>query len=256
MLASFFLAPILNTIPRNQIVKGETIMATNLHSVDKNCGIDTDAGMSISTIRADFPWLNETNGSAIDNPTPAGISGGESKVGGMGPMIVRSKSGEYLIDPEAIYIEPGEKQPNFRVLSAQRLKANGVRLVQCFNNSDTDVLQDRRNYKTLKLSEEGPKDKKILVLETVPCDLKNKRVILKTICDDIQKGNRTAMVPELSYSKEVKRFNLRERGSLLAPNGKAGEVTTMIFNEAKLNEQERSRLYVRRLGYCNSELFR
>ena len=150
MLASFFLAPIVNTIPRNQIVKGGTIMVTNLHSVDKNCGIDTDAGMSISTIRADFPWLNENNGSTVDNPTPAGISGGESKVGGIGPMVIKSKSGTYLIDPEAIYIEPGEKQPNFRVLSAQRLKANGVRLVQCFDNTDTDVLQDRRNFKTLK----------------------------------------------------------------------------------------------------------
>jgi hypothetical protein len=94
------------------------------------------------------------------------------------------------------------------------------------------------------------------VLETVPCDLKNKRVMLKTICDDIQKGNRTAMIPELSYSDGVKRFKLNDDGSLRDPNGKVGDVTAMIFNEAKLNDHERSRLYVRRLGYCNSELFR
>jgi len=34
------------------------------------------------------------------------------------------------------------------------------------------------------------------------------------------------------------------------------KATMMIFNEAKITDEERSRLYVRRLGYCNSSLFK
>ena len=40
-------------------------------------------------------------------------------------MIVRAKTGEYFIDPDAVYLEGGNDQPNFRVLSTQRLKMNG-----------------------------------------------------------------------------------------------------------------------------------
>jgi hypothetical protein len=41
-------------------VSGSIIMAADLHSVHKNCGIDSDAGVSISTIREDFAWLDES----------------------------------------------------------------------------------------------------------------------------------------------------------------------------------------------------
>jgi hypothetical protein len=34
-----------------------------------------------------------------------------------------------------------------------------------------------------------------------------------------------------------------------------GKSPILIFNEAKVSDEERSRLYVRRLGYCNSMLF-
>ena len=33
------------------------------------------------------------------------------------------------------------------------------------------------------------------------------------------------------------------------------EPTVLIFNVAKCTTEERSRLYVRRFGYCNSDLF-
>jgi hypothetical protein len=75
-------------------------------------------------------------------------------------MVVQAKSGEYLIDPEGMFLQPGENQPNFRVFSAQRLKTNGCRLVQCYNDTEIDVLQDRKTNHVIKLSEEGPKDKK------------------------------------------------------------------------------------------------
>jgi hypothetical protein len=74
-------------------------------------------------------------------------------------MIVRAKSGEFLIDPDGVYLAGGVDQPNFRVMSTQRLKVHGVRTVGCFKGTDTDVLQDRTSKKTINLAEEGPKDK-------------------------------------------------------------------------------------------------
>ncbi len=99
--------------------------------------------------------------------SPAGINGGTSSIGGRGPMCVKATSGEYLLDPDAVYLNGGVNQPNFRVMSTQRLKMNGVRLVGCFKGTEIDVLQDRLTKRTIELSEEGPIDKKILVLNTI-----------------------------------------------------------------------------------------
>jgi hypothetical protein len=41
-------------------------------------------------------------------------------------MIVRAKTGEFLIDPDGLFSKPSDGQPNFRVISSQRLKMNGV----------------------------------------------------------------------------------------------------------------------------------
>ena len=49
LLASCFLTPIQNRIRRDFKPGKSVLMSTNLHSVDKNCGIDSDAGISIST---------------------------------------------------------------------------------------------------------------------------------------------------------------------------------------------------------------
>ncbi len=144
-------------------------MAANLHSIHKNCGIDSDAGMSISTLRDDFIWIDESEKAKDSIESPAGINGGSSIIAGSGPMIVRAKTGQYLIDPDAVYLQDGKDQPNFRVMSTQRLKMHGFRSVGCFKGTETDVLQDRTSKETIELSEEGPEGKKILVLETSKC---------------------------------------------------------------------------------------
>ena len=62
IMASILLAPIRNTIPRELVPNSTCVMAAKLHSVEKNCGIDSDAGISISTKKSDFPfWLDETD---------------------------------------------------------------------------------------------------------------------------------------------------------------------------------------------------
>ncbi len=59
LLTSCFLAPVRNTIRRDFVFsKINTIMVADLHSVEKNCGIDSDAGISISTIEGDFLWID------------------------------------------------------------------------------------------------------------------------------------------------------------------------------------------------------
>ena len=137
---------------------------------------------TISTMIEDFPLGVDSSEKAMASlPSPNGINGGESKVGGTGPMIVRAKSGELIIDPDGLFLKPGKGQPNFRVISTQRLKTNGVRVVGCFKGTNQDVMQDRTTKHTINLAEDGHTGKKILVLETVPCPVFTNRAIMKKL---------------------------------------------------------------------------
>jgi hypothetical protein len=85
MLASCFLAPVKNKIKRDFMPREGIVMATDLHSVHKNCGIDSDAGISISTMREDFAWLDESMEAKESINSPSGINGGTSTIRGRGP---------------------------------------------------------------------------------------------------------------------------------------------------------------------------
>jgi hypothetical protein len=257
MMASVFLAPIKNTIKRDFISKKcNAVMLSDRHSVDKNCGIDSDAGISISTLREDFIWIDESDEAKNSIQSPAGINGGTSSIGSRGPMCVRASSGEYLLDPDAVYLKGGDNQPNFRVLSTQRLKMNGVKIVGCFKGTEIDVLQDRLTKRTIELSEEGPTDKKILVLNTVKIPDFGNRAEIKKIVDDIRKRNRSAMVVEMEdVNAEGEAIVDEELKSVLSElNNDEFPHSVMAFNLAKLSDEERSRLFCRRLGYCSSHL--
>ena len=82
MLASCFLAPVKNSIKRDFMPKNAVVMAMDLHSVHQNCGIDSDAGMSISTLREDFLWVDDSRKAKESIQSPSGINGGTSVVGG------------------------------------------------------------------------------------------------------------------------------------------------------------------------------
>ncbi len=71
----------MNTIPREIITeKGPIVMAVNLHDVKKNCGIDSNAGISISTLKEDFPlWIDESERAKASIATPTGITGGATR---------------------------------------------------------------------------------------------------------------------------------------------------------------------------------
>jgi hypothetical protein len=207
-------------------------------------------------LREDFLWLDESEEAMNSIQSPAGINGGTSSIGGRGPMCVKATSGEYLLDPDAVYLNGGVNQPNFRVMSTQRLKMNGVRLVGCFKGTEIDVLQDRLTKRTIELSEEGPTDKKILVLNTVKLPEFGNRAEIKKIVDDIRKRNRSAMVVEMEdISAEGEAIVDEELQSVLTNlQDDVFPDSVMAFNVAKLSEEDRSRLFCRRLGYCNSNL--
>jgi hypothetical protein len=104
-----WMSSVVNTIPRTLQISKPIVLASSLHNVKNNCGIDTDAGLSISTLREDFPlWLDKSQKALRAMGAPSGINGGESKLSGTGPMIIRAKTGEFLIDPDGLYIEPNE----------------------------------------------------------------------------------------------------------------------------------------------------
>ncbi len=246
-IAPFLLAPCVNRIPRIPVGKKNIVLATNLHDVDKSCGIDSDAGMSISTLECDFIWLDKSPAALNSLPAPSGINGGSSEIGGIGPMIVKAHSGEYLIDPYGVYLRSSGGQPNFRVLSTQRLKTRGVRVVGCYNDTDEDVLQDRVTKQTIKLHDEGPCDKSILVLHTEKIVNLQVTNSLRGLVKDIQAGNKSAMITDISDSN-LSCATVPVFGSL------PQSTSVMAFNLAKCTIEERSRLMVRRFGYCDSKL--
>jgi len=255
-IAPFLLAPCVNMIPRNPVSKGSVILVANLHNVHKTCGIDSDAGMSISTLEDDFIWLDKTPSTVNSLAAPAGINGGTSVIGGIGPMIIKAHSGEFIIDPNGVYLQGSEGQPNFRVLATQRLKALGVRVVGCYNGTEDDVIQDRRTKKTIRLNEEGQPNRSILVLHTTKVNKLPITNSLKKLVKDIQTGNKTAMVIGLSdadLSCVCAPVVTSTQASALT-NYFEKQASVMVFNIAKCSAEERSRLFVRRLGYCDSNL--
>ena len=272
ILASCMMASSSRTFPRHPAgldfstldCKCSTAMTTSLHNTGENMGWDTDASLTITCFKSDMLWIDSSKEALDSVPMLQGINGGSSVVGGIGPCLVRSKSGEYLLDPEAVYLEPGEGQPLFRVAAAQRFKAMGVRMVQCFEQSDDDVLQDKQSGKTIKLSEEGGKDRNglprtILVLGTQPVPKFPITSVIKQMVKEVKNGKRSAMlsVDDFDEPGKVAKASLESRGmsisTLMVAMLLASSV--MVFNEAKLPVHERTRLYVRRLGYPSTAQF-
>ena len=111
MLTSCLLALVKNTIRRDFMPKGAVVLAPDLHSVHKNCGIDSDAGISISTLREVFMWIDDSRERQLN----------QFKA----PLELTEDPGKYLIEPDAVFLLSGENQ-SFRVMSTQRLKVHGV----------------------------------------------------------------------------------------------------------------------------------
>ena len=132
-----------NTIPRTPVGGSLPTLSSQLHNVQENVGIDSDSALTISCFEDDFIWLDKSPEALAKVPPLHGIGGGESLVAGVGPCLVRKHgTGEYLLDPEGVYLKSGDGQPMFRVLSQLRFKALGVRLVSCWKDTDDDSTDE------------------------------------------------------------------------------------------------------------------
>ena len=265
LIASLMMLPVKNTIPR--ILANPTIpaMSSQLHDVKNSIGVDSDGAVSCSMNRDDFPlWLDTSPEARGSIPAPSGIGGCGLTVGGIGPLLCRAKSGEYFLDPEGVFLIGNG--PKFRILAAQRFKAFGVRLVGCFEDTDKDVWQDRRSHHTVELAEEGPPMKKILVLKTQPVPNIPVNKQMKELVNEIRKGNRSGMITLDDFESEKAPGSGKPLDEsvgigmtimtmlfaiLMATTKGTFNTTNMIFNEAKVTVEERTRLYSRRFGFAD-----
>jgi hypothetical protein len=81
-------------------------------------------------------------------------------------------------------------------------------------------------------------------------------VLLRKLVDDIRKSNRSAMVMGMEDLIEDNNLVITEEESPTHENLTVGEFpdSIMAFNLAKISDEDRSRVFCRRLGYCNSSL--
>ena len=259
-------------LPRNGPVEQGALpsLSSQLHKVDEGVGFDSDSALTISCFKKDFLWIDSSPDALARVPSLNGIGGGNTIVEGVGPCMVRKyETGEYFLDPEGILLGCGDGQPLFRVLSQLRFKALGVRLVSCFEDTEDDVLQCRRTKHVVKLSEEGPEDhnglpRKILVMRTQPCPHIQITKEVRDLVEDVRTGKRSAMIVPENEKKMELSPSMMSRGMalsvlvismLVASTADVFQTTSMVFNEAKLSVIERSRLYSRRFGYCDTASF-
>ena len=191
-------------------------------------GIDTDSGKSISTLRKDFMFL-DTGVSARNSVEIRGIGGaGAYRIGGRGPMIIRvlTHTGEevQLVDPEGVYLQKTAPSPDFRVLGQQRMKSFGCRLVQCYNDTEMDVIECMRT-KTI-----------------VPLATKNGILVVRTYG------------PFTPVSKEVCLDIVNKSSSALISLNEKTPATSMVMNTARLSNEALARLWHWRLGHPAPEV--
>ncbi len=134
---------------------------TSLH--DMTCvGVDTCSAKSISCDPEDFLFLRMA---AEDNVLEQlrGV-GGSSRVAGKGVLVFYAKaldgSTKAVIEPKGIYLV--NPSAEFRILGQQRMKKQGLNLIQDYDEAGSDVLKCKRSDLILPLEEgEG-----ILLLRT------------------------------------------------------------------------------------------
>ena len=255
------------TIPRERYPAEQLklpAMAAQLHDVKKNAGWDTCAGRTISCSRGDFLWIDDSEEALASIGAPMGINGGGSRpVAGIGPFAKRLADGALYIDPSAVYLKPQNGCPIFCVIGAQRAPKLGVRTVQRFEDSEVDVIQCIKTKEIVHLDEENG----ILVLP-ITGDASTIRVTpeIRGLVEDIRTGHRPALVTMAALQAEecATKRQMEAHGNglsafmtvmLMATVVAAVCAPAMVFNEAKMGKKARSRLYVKRFGDCDSNLF-
>ena len=138
-----------------------------------------------------------------------------------------------------------------------------MRTVQRFEDSEVDVIQCIKTKEIVHLDEENG----ILVLP-ITGDASTIRVTpeIRGLVEDIRTGHRPALVTMAALQAEecATKRQMEAHGNglsafmtvmLMATVVAAVCTPAMVFNEAKMGKKARSRLYVKRFGDCDSNLF-
>ena len=162
------------------------ILATALHPMD-HVGIDTCSAVSVSTERADFVYLDESQ-EAKDSVSLNGVGAGGPEVVGRGPMIVSAidtyGNQIFMLDPAGVLIKSSDDQAKLRIIGQQRMKRFGFTIVQDYA-TDEDRLIYRDDIHIRLTTING-----ILMMKTVPWGLDSAELAnLERMVEDRQDKN-------------------------------------------------------------------
>ena len=246
-------------------------MATSaLLDMERNACYDSGSATGITTDVRDMAYI-DTSVEAQDSVTIRGPSVGAPKCEGRGPVVfrVQEPKNHGVVHPDGVLASVEGGGCDFRVASERIMNKRGLRFI----GGEFSV---GCKLECVRSKQVVPMDTKedILVLETdgTAADLIDSPA-LRTMVDEVRNGVRSPLVDLSPFLKGgssnggkeggnyERQFSTMSKKSLLAKFlffttvCMAMSATTMIFNEAKVEPEERSRVWVRRLAYTNSQLF-
>ena len=242
-----------------------------LLDMDKNACYDSGSATGITTERKDCPYLDESI-EARESVKIRGPSVGAPQCEGRGPVVYRVKEPKNygVVHPDGILASTGNGGCEFRVASERIMNQKGLRFI----GGEFSVGDELECVRTKQKVPMGTKED-ILVLETegTAADLIDSPALRKMV-DEVRSGIRSPLVDLTPFLKggsgardvdfgqdEAKKDSKMSPKSFLAKFlllttvAMAIGTTTLIFNEAKMDPVERSRLWVRKLAYTNSGNF-
>ena len=220
------------------IAKGGTKTAA-LHPLDY-VGIDTCSAMSVSTERGDFLFIDQSK-EAVHSVELNGVGGGESKVGGRGPMLIKAidTNGNevFVVDPAGVYLVSSGSQARLRILGQQRMKAFGLYLQQNKFGDGEDYLVFMHSRMFNLATKRG-----ILLLKTLQIEQHEREDSrLNKFIDKM-----------VLYREQDCCFTYDEETSEYVKDKGIAASTTLVINESKLSRQELSRLDHWRMAHRTS----
>lgn len=234
-------------MPREQAGTQEvevSVMTTSPLLNMTEAAYDTASAEGITTDERDLLTVDRS-ATARESVSIRGPSVGTPGCEGRGPIIYRlAASNKGLVMPLGILAESGEGKPGFRIIPAQQLKKRGVRLVGGkFDEPDVgECVRTGDRFECVTRDE-------ILVIETTGCardllDSPALRVKIKAIQD----GLASPLIDLTDHLLEEEKFvDVAVLKTM---------VSAMIMNEKKLLPVERTRLWKRRFGNCDTQIFR
>ena len=231
-----------------------TVMRTSLVRMD-TFAYDTGSGEGISVKRDDFVYLDESD-KAKNSVVISGPSVGSPMCVGRGPLVYiidhhGKKMG--LLHPNGILAGMDDDTPEFRIASAIQMKSKGIRFVVGAFDEPDFIWCLRSSTKCPTTSQGG-----VMVMKTIGLAQEIADTIeFRTFVKKVEEGLCSPLfdaTPFLKGQPIDTSSDWMKSGQLLQKQSNKN-VSFMLMNEAKLDEDERSRLYCRRFGYCDPKIF-